>query len=44
MQVGIEGSRILIVGTILKAKMSGDKRIEAAQAAEARRMGKRRAT
>ena len=42
--VAIEGSRIVIVGTIIKAKVSGDERakaaIENAQANEARRMGK----
>jgi len=35
----IEGSRIVIVGTILKAKVSGDERIKKAAENEARRMG-----
>lgn len=38
--VAIEGSRIVIVGTIAKAKLAGDERIKAAEAATARRMGK----
>ena len=38
--VAIEGSRIAIVGTIVKAKMSGDERIERAAANEKKRMGK----
>jgi len=36
----IEGSRIAIVGTIVKAKISGDERIKKAEEATARRMGK----
>lgn len=39
--VAIEGSRIAIVGTIVKAKMSGDERIKIAEANEKRRMGKK---
>ena len=42
--IAIEGSRIVIVGTIIKAKMSNDEKakaaIEKAQANERRRMGK----
>ena len=42
--VAIEGSRIAIVGTIVKAKVAGDEKakaaIEKAQANEKRRMGK----
>jgi len=38
--VAIEGSRILIVGTIVKGKLSGDERLKKAEEAEARRMGK----
>lgn len=38
--VAIEGSRLIIVGTIAKAKLAGDERIKAAEAATARRMGK----
>ena len=38
--VAIEGSRIAIVGTIVKAKMSGDERIDRAAANEKKRMGK----
>jgi len=38
--VAIEGSRILIVGTIVKGKISGDERLKKAEEAEARRMGK----
>uniref|UniRef100_A0A6U8KC40 Uncharacterized protein n=1 Tax=Emiliania huxleyi TaxID=2903 RepID=A0A6U8KC40_EMIHU len=40
----IEGSRIIIVGTIAKAKLAGDERIERAQANEARRMGGKKST
>jgi len=36
----IEGSRIAIVGTIVKGKMSGDKRIDQARENEMRRMGR----
>ena len=39
--VAIEGSRIAIVGTIVKAKMAGDERIAIAEANERRRMGKK---
>ncbi|KAL1496732.1 hypothetical protein AB1Y20_014325 [Prymnesium parvum] len=43
--VAIEGSRLLIVGTVLKAKMAGDERerraMEKADAARRRRMGKK---
>ena len=38
--VAIEGSRIAIIGTIVKAKASGDERIKKAEENEARRMGK----
>ena len=42
--VALEGSRIAIVGTIVKAKVAGDEKakaaIEKAQANERRRMGK----
>ena len=42
--VAIEGSRIVIVGTIVKAKVAGDEKqkeaMNKAQAAERRRMGK----
>jgi len=38
----VEGSRIVIVGTIVKAKVTGDERIKKAQENEARRMGTRR--
>ena len=38
----IEGSRIIIVGTILKGKVSGDERLAMAAENEARRMGKAR--
>lgn len=38
--IAIEGSRLLIVGTIVKGKMSGDERLKKAEEAEARRMGK----
>ena len=37
--IAIEGSRLLIVGTIVKAKMSGDERIKIAEENERRRMG-----
>jgi len=40
----IEGSRIIIVGTIAKAKLAGDERIERAQANTARRMGGKKST
>jgi len=36
----VEGSRIVIVGTILKGKLTGDERVARAQANEQRRMGK----
>jgi hypothetical protein len=36
----IEGSRLAIVGTIVKAKVTGDERVEIARQNEARRMGK----
>lgn len=36
----VEGSRIVIVGTIVKGKMSGDERYAKAQENEKRRMGK----
>lgn len=36
----IEGSRIVIVGTIIKGKLSGDERLAKAEANERRRMGK----
>jgi len=36
----VEGSRIVIVGTIVKGKLSGDERVAKAAEAEARRMGK----
>ena len=36
--VAIEGSRIAIVGTIVKAKMSGDERIKKAEENEKRRL------
>ena len=39
--VAVEGSRIAIVGTIAKAKLAGDERIERAAANEKRRMGKK---
>lgn len=38
--VAIEGSRIVIVGTIFKAKMSGDERVKKAEEATKKRMGK----
>jgi len=38
--VAIEGSRIAIIGSIVKAKASGDERIKKAEENEARRMGK----
>jgi len=38
--VAIEGSRLAIIGTIAKAKMSGDERIKKAEENERRRMGK----
>ena len=41
--VAIEGSRILIVGSIVKGKLSGDERLAQAAEAEARRMGKGKA-
>jgi len=42
--IAIEGSRILIVGTIVKAKMSGDERIKIAEENERRRMGGKKST
>ena len=37
--VAIEGSRIVIVGSIVKAKVTGDERIAKAQENERKRMG-----
>jgi len=37
--VAVEGSRIAIIGTLLKAKASGDERLKKAEANEKRRMG-----
>ena len=39
----VEGSRIVIVGTILKGKLSGDERLAKAEENEKRRMGKLKA-